>query len=65
MAGLFHDRQLTAGKGAAMAGFFNSDLVRNFLGGFVLGTVLMFTVGSGDESVPPDGVSPAAAVLDS
>jgi hypothetical protein len=49
-----------------MAGFFNSDLVRNFLGGFVLGTVLMFTVGSGDESLPPDGgVSPAAAVLDS
>jgi hypothetical protein len=52
-------------EGAVMAGFFNSDLVRNFLGGFVLGAVLMFTVGSGDESVPPDGDRAAAtAALD-
>ena len=43
-----------------MAGFFNSDLVRNFLGGFVLGTVLRFTVGSGDESLPPDSDRAAA-----
>ena len=49
-----------------MASFFTSDLVRNFLGGFVLGTVLMFTVGSGDEPLPPDSSRPAAtAVLDS
>lgn len=48
-----------------MAGFFNSDLVRNFLGGFVLGIVLMFTVGSGDEPVQPDsGGSVASAALD-
>ena len=43
-----------------MASFFDSDLVRNFLGGFVLGTVLMFTVGSGDEPVPPDSGRAAA-----
>lgn len=49
-----------------MAILFNSDLVRNFLGGFVLGTVLMFTIGNNDESVPPDsGLPVAAASFDS
>lgn len=49
-----------------MDSFFKSDLIRNFLGGFALGVVLMFTIGSGDESIPPDGGRPVAtAALDS
>ena len=48
-----------------MAGFFKFDLVCNFLGGFVLGTILMFSVGSSDEPVSRDSGSPEATALDS
>lgn len=49
-----------------MASFLKSDLFRNFLGGFMLGTVLMFTLGSDDEPVPRDSGRPVAtATLDS
>lgn len=49
-----------------MASFLKSDLLRNFLGGFVLGTILMFTVGSDDEPVPGDSGRPlVTAALDS
>src|SRR3546814_16570888 len=48
-------------KGAVMAAMFKSDLFRNFFGGFVLGAVLVFSFGSGDDSLPRDrGASPAA-----
>src|SRR3546814_3399485 len=49
-------------KGAFMASMFKSDLFRNFFGGFVLGAVLVFTFGSGEESLPRDRGSPAAAI---
>src|SRR3546814_3791745 len=49
-------------KGAVMAAMFKSDLFRNFFGGFVLGAVLVFTFGSGDESLPRDRGAPAAAI---
>ncbi|HEY9580675.1 MAG TPA: hypothetical protein VIR65_12520 [Rhizorhapis sp.] len=45
-----------------MAAMFKSDLFRNFFGGFVLGAVLVFTFGSGDESLPRDRGAPAAAI---
>src|SRR3546814_21134084 len=47
-------------KGAVMAAMFKSDLFRYFFGGFVLGAVLVFTFGSGDESLPRDRGAPAA-----
>lgn len=49
-----------------MATFFTSELFRNFLGGFVLGTVLVFTFTSGEEPASRDGDRPTAvATLES
>lgn len=44
-----------------MITFFKSDLFRNFLGGFVLGTVLVFTFSGGDDAVARDSGRPAAS----
>ena len=59
-------RPNTTLESAAMATFFTSELFRNFLGGFVLGTVLVFTFTSGEEPASRDGDRPSAvATLES
>lgn len=52
-------------KGADMINFLTSELFGKFLGGFVLGTVLVFTFSGDDEPVALDGSPAAVAALES
>jgi hypothetical protein len=48
-----------------MISFLKSELFGKFLGGFVLGAVLVFTLGGGEESVALEGNPAAVAALGS
>lgn len=48
-----------------MIGFLKSELFGKFLGGFALGTVLVFTFGNGSEAVTLENNPAAVAALGS
>lgn len=48
-----------------MISFLKSDLFGKFLGGFLLGAILVFTFDSGEESIALEGNPAAVAALGS